>query len=368
MKESRILIYNDSPIFGGHELMTINMANILSKYYDVYFLYFYPKIGNYLNNKIKKIRINISSKPPLASFRIFNLLDLIKLKAIIKSKKIDLTIVSQGTIELSLKGAIVSKWLGIKTVSYIPLCFPSSKMGIKFGKIRDIFNKRFYYLFDAFITISDEQKELIKIWNKNAKVFVLPNLVKLNHLSESNYCFFKNRTIKIGVVGRISFKQKGQDKLIEIAKLLKKNGIKFLIFVIGEGPDKRKLQNQIKREKLDRFFVFTGWIDDKKKIYNIIDLLLITSNFEGVPLNMLEALIAYKPVLAPYQGIFKEYLSEDFLYEKYEDIPLRINKLIKEPEKVKKIFNTLRLRVLNTHNEENFEKTLMKIISGLLNE
>ncbi len=365
MSRKKILIYNDSQDFGGHEVMTIHMANTLAKSYEIFFLFFHRKIGEMLDEAIKKRRMAIYSPLPLAGIRSFNLKDLLTLKNVVKKINPDLTIVSQGTIELSLKGALLSKFLNIKTVSYIPLCFPSPKMGVKFGRIRDILNKKFYHLFDAFITISREQEHLIKHWNKCAKVFVLPNLVEFDNFlfNDVQTVFQKKDIIKIGVVGRISFKQKGQDKLIRIAKFLKEKGINFLILIIGDGPDKIKLENLIKKEKLEKFFQFTGWINDRKKIYSMFDLLLITSNFEGVPLNMLEAIAYNKPVIAPNVGVFKEYLLNSMLYKSIEEIPNILLFMVSNQISLKEDILTLRKKILTIHSRKNFKKTLFEIIT-----
>ncbi|NPA40337.1 MAG: glycosyltransferase [Thermodesulfobacteria bacterium] len=361
-----ILIYNDSPVFGGHEIMTIKMANLLAEKYNVYFMFYHPEIKKRLKNKVRKVKINISSKTFLAGLRSLNIKEILNLRKLIKKTNPDLTIVSQGMVELCLKGAIASKSVGIKTISYIPLAFPSHLTKVKFGKIRDLFNKYFLKIFDAFITISEEQKKyLLNYWGITSKIYLLPNFVEVNP-KNNNYTFYKPVSpLKLGIVARISFKQKRQDKLIEIAKILKNKGLNFKFVIIGDGPDKKKLVTMINKHNLNYFFSFEGWINDIEKIYKLFDILLITSDYEGVPMNMLEAIVYCKPIIAPKKGIFKEYLPDKFLYKNYFDIVKIINFILNNPNEVQNVLLDLKDKVQKLHSKNNFYKTLIEIINDV---
>jgi len=90
---------------------------------------------------------------------------------------------------------------------------------------------------------------------------------------------------------------------------------KIELVIIGDGPDLEKLKN-ITQTLPDNITVrFLGWKNNVWDYSNDIDLILIPSNFEGVPLIMLEALKRNVPVIAPARDGMADYLEKKSLYE-----------------------------------------------------
>jgi glycosyltransferase involved in cell wall biosynthesis len=114
-------------------------------------------------------------------------------------------------------------------------------------------------------------------------------------------------TTVLGVIGRIEFRQKAQDWL---ARALGEDPFlegKSLIFV-GDGPDSRQLAELVRSSPWrSNIFIF-DWSDKMDEIYNAIDLLLIPSRVEGVPLVMLDALARRIPVVASDRDGMKSWL------------------------------------------------------------
>ena len=101
----------------------------------------------------------------------------------------------------------------------------------------------------------------------------------------------------VGVIGRLVW-QKGFEYFIEaIPEVLNKiTNVRFL--VVGEGVLKNELAARCKRLNLSEEIIFTGFRDDVKDILSSIDIFVMPSLLEGLPMVLLEAMSMAKPIAA----------------------------------------------------------------------
>jgi glycosyltransferase involved in cell wall biosynthesis len=116
--------------------------------------------------------------------------------------------------------------------------------------------------------------------------------------------------IIIAVVGRLE-RDKRIDKAINIFKniTLKNERVHLLIF--GDGKLRSDLENLAANLNLSKHLDFLGYVKDVNNYYNLFDIVLFTSDWEGMPLTTWEAMAHRVPVLAPDVGGFKEILEEN---------------------------------------------------------
>lgn len=95
----------------------------------------------------------------------------------------------------------------------------------------------------------------------------------------------------IGLVGRINYEQKRYDRLPEFAKILAKRIPDMRIEVLGEGPEK---SNLIKATKNIPQVHFLPWCRGYEywKILSRWKFILFLSDYEGMPISLLEAIHA----------------------------------------------------------------------------
>lgn len=97
--------------------------------------------------------------------------------------------------------------------------------------------------------------------------------------------------ILIGHIGRFE-KQKNHNRLIEIFRIVHASNPKFKLMLIGSG----KLQNQIKRRvekaNLSNSVIFIGEIEKVSDYYNAMDIFILPSLYEGLPVTLIEAQFA----------------------------------------------------------------------------
>jgi glycosyltransferase involved in cell wall biosynthesis len=104
-------------------------------------------------------------------------------------------------------------------------------------------------------------------------------------------------------VGRLS-REKGQADLIEAVSILRKeNSSRNLCLVlVGDGPDKQKLQNSAAAAGIADCVLFAGHQIDVIPYYTMADLLVLPSHTEGSPNTLLEAMAAALPIIATAVG------------------------------------------------------------------
>jgi len=113
-------------------------------------------------------------------------------------------------------------------------------------------------------------------------------------------------------VGMIScFKpQKSPQDFIRVAALVNQimPDVKFLL--VGDGILRRSIETKIKKLKLQNNVILTGWRRDIPKILSTINVFMLTSLWEGLPITVLEAMIASKPVVVTDTGGVSEVIQE----------------------------------------------------------
>jgi len=108
----------------------------------------------------------------------------------------------------------------------------------------------------------------------------------------------------VGIAGRISFKQKGHDTLVEAAELLAERGVDVSYAVAGDGRDRDRLERSLDARGLHDRFHLLGHVQPVELFLSALDAIVIPSRFEGLPLVALEALAVGVPgVVAATDGL-----------------------------------------------------------------
>ena len=76
------------------------------------------------------------------------------------------------------------------------------------------------------------------------------------------------------------------------------------LVIAGEGPERRRLERQIRRLGLASRVHLVGWRDDLPRLYAAAEIVLLSSAWEGMPGAILEAMAAGRPVVTTrVQGV-----------------------------------------------------------------
>ena len=137
------------------------------------------------------------------------------------------------------------------------------------------------------------------------------------------------------MVGRFS-KAKDQSTLIKAMKNLPEN---VHLLLLGEGPLKEKNQNLAKKIGASDRVHFLGFRDDVERILKTVDIVVLSSNWEGFGLAAVEGMVSGKLVIASNVGGVREVIRDDELMTEvsnYDDLSNKIRIFLKDKSKKKK--------------------------------
>jgi glycosyltransferase involved in cell wall biosynthesis len=110
----------------------------------------------------------------------------------------------------------------------------------------------------------------------------------------------------VGSIGRLD-RQKGYDVLVEALPRLP--GVTAV--VVGEGAERGQLTRRAAELGVEERLLLPGWSDDARRALTTFDVFVLPSRFEGLPLVLIEALLAGVPVVATRVGSIDELVTEE---------------------------------------------------------
>lgn len=157
-----------------------------------------------------------------------------------------------------------------------------------------------YCRMDEIVFVSqDARSRMLELYPLDAsRCSVQYNLIDAEAIQEkANSILVEKRRFTICMVGRLN-RQKRYDRAIEVAHRLKKAAYEVDFWVLGEGELEADLRQQIARSGLEDSFILKGFVKPPYAYLAQADMLLNTSESEGYPLTLCEALCLGVPVVA----------------------------------------------------------------------
>lgn len=114
------------------------------------------------------------------------------------------------------------------------------------------------------------------------------------------------------VVGTMAVlrREKAHEVLIEAAELLASEFPKLKVLIAGTGPEEDRLRAAVRDRNLQDRVLLLGFRRDVADVLAVLDVAAFTSDREGLPLAVIEAMAAGKPVVATHVGGIRD-LVED---------------------------------------------------------
>jgi glycosyltransferase involved in cell wall biosynthesis len=120
--------------------------------------------------------------------------------------------------------------------------------------------------------------------------------------------FEKNKVV-VGMVARLDL-QKGFKYLLRAARELCRTLPGLKVVIVGEGPDRKAIEDMIQRFGLQTNVILAGQYSDMPGIYAAMDIFVLPSLNEGLPMTILEAMAASKPVIATRVGAIPKVIKD----------------------------------------------------------
>lgn len=191
-----------------------------------------------------------------------------------------------------------------KKIVWIHNSIPNLKK--KEGKIKR-FGKRLEK-YDRVVAICDEMKEEIEniypnLKGKVSRIYNPFNFERIEKLMEDERELTKEQKKMLNedyciAIARLDNVQKDFLTLVRAYKFVKESGIQDKLYIIGDGPSKEEIINEIKKLSLEENIKLIGlsknpyiWLKNSK-------LFVHSSKYEGLPTVLIEALICNKMIIS----------------------------------------------------------------------
>ncbi|WP_010631894.1 glycosyltransferase [Sporolactobacillus vineae] len=147
-------------------------------------------------------------------------------------------------------------------------------------------------LCDAHLAISNSIANQIANYVGEEKIFYIGNPIDFNNITPLRRV---KKQLKLIYVGRLDNVQKRLDVLFKGLEKLKG---KWTLSIFGDGNDKSVLQDLAKELGIDENIIWQGWHDEPWKQLVSASLLVLSSDFEGFGLVVVESLARGLPVVS----------------------------------------------------------------------
>ena len=166
------------------------------------------------------------------------------------------------------------------------LLFPLIYLRILFHQQKR--HKKLVDISNRYILLSASYKEILKLYYNivSDKIIAIPN-IKNDYGLDTNVRLLDKKK-QVLFVGRLN-PQKGLDHLLEIWQMIEKFLPDYKLIVIGDGEERETFDRAIKENNLKNVNCI-GYIDNVYDYYIESSAIFMTSNFEGLPLVLAEAM------------------------------------------------------------------------------
>jgi len=223
------------------------------------------------------------------------------IKKFIKNEKID--IIHTHGYKSNIYGFVVAKMLKKPIMS---TCH---------NWIANDFKTKAYYLLDKFIlskfnkivaVSEDIRDELLRNKVKKDKISLIYNGINIDKFNNDNNDlkreFNIGKKIKvIGIVARFTA-EKGLSNLLHAAQKASQLFPDCVFLFVGDGPLRDDLVKKSVELGIKEKVIFTGLRSDIPEIYSTIDIFVLPSLKEGLPIVLLEAMAAKKSIITTNVG------------------------------------------------------------------
>ncbi|HAM80041.1 CDP-glycerol glycerophosphotransferase family protein [Ornithinibacillus bavariensis] len=147
-----------------------------------------------------------------------------------------------------------------------------------------------------------DYKQIFQLKNKNNYQFelgeeLIPTSNNQLTRSEDSFPFPHHDNVNFITIGRLS-PEKDHRKLIDAFSLVATHNQQVRLYIVGDGVLKEELTQQVHSMSLADKVIFTGFLENPYPLLNQCDCFVLSSNYEGQAIVLLEALILGKPVIA----------------------------------------------------------------------
>ncbi len=209
------------------------------------------------------------------------------------------------------RGALLSKLSGIRI-------FIATEHSWRYrGRLRRRLRDRYLVapLADAFVTVSEADRRALLDFERipSARLHVIPNGVplELERRTASPETVARLRAIRRRarpLIGTVCYlrRQKAMHDLIWATSLLRRSVPTAELAIIGDGPLAADLHDLVASGKAEHYVHFLGHSNEPRALLPYLDVFAMSSEFEGMPLALLDAMAERRTIVATSVGAIPE--------------------------------------------------------------
>jgi glycosyltransferase involved in cell wall biosynthesis len=259
-------------------------------------------------------------------------------------------IVHTHSSKTGILGRIAGRLAGVPVVMHTVhgYAFPYASSGL----VRGIYFAMEYLggkLCDALVVLNEADRDIAinRLRVPAHKVYLIPNGVDTQAFGRSPeetraalrrdlFGVESDEVVCIGMVGRL-WRQKNPACLLDAARrVLAQTDRPVKFFFIGDGELRGELEQGMAEHGLQERVTILGWRDDVPRLLSALDLFVLPSRWEGMPLAILEAMASSVPVVASDISGNRDLVShgeDGFLFDSENDEQLaeRLLELVEDP-------------------------------------
>lgn len=360
-KKKKLLFTAYSLNVGGIETALINLVNRINlDKYQVEIL-LEKKEGIFLD----KVKEEITVK----EYKVYDNRNIMIRKFLNLTKRLLFTLINYHTYDFSccyatysLSGSKIAKIASKNNAFYVHNNYKDLYKDEK--KEKEFFDNRGIENFGHIIFVSNEyQKEFLRLYpNLKNKVLVLNNFIDTKSIlekSKEKEQEKKPKDKKLFVfVGRLDDDAKKVGRAILLAKEIKE----MELWLVGDGPDREKYEELVKKERVVSRVKFLGKQKNPYPYMKMADYVLMTSDYEGFPVIYLEAITLQKPLITTIDvsddklNIGKDYAT--IISKDQKEMTKQVKEILTKSSKTKKID----IEKLQATRMDDFEKLFDGVI------
>ncbi|MEI5639579.1 MULTISPECIES: glycosyltransferase [unclassified Pseudoalteromonas] len=278
----KLLFVLEDFTLGGVERVTLQLITGLVKTYDCTVEVAAQSLSGPLLDKFREVACVTNNASSHKSFR-----------QLTRRIEPDLVIFTKGGLS-RLKFSVANHCKTV-VIQHVPIQLPEA------GRIKNVIRRCvasiLFRMVDKVICVSDgilDNLVALKVCSPEQALRIYNPVLseEIQTLAQHQQHDYQNYYV---CVGRLHF-QKGYDLLIESIKLASLNGAKVVI--LGDGPNKRELEQAIADNALQGQIILHGPSDNPYKYMQGAKAILLPSRWEGLPTVLVEASFLGVPMVA----------------------------------------------------------------------
>ena len=199
-----------------------------------------------------------------------------------------------------IKGALKSNIKSVSGIIHMPMTNDKHKRPL--GKLRGKYLS-YWYKHNPYkkIFVSTGSKlEFDNYYKTISPTRVVNNSIPVDNFIQKNNS--QNKLPTVGFVGQF-VEQKNLLCLVDAWLFAKKRGFNSKLLLVGDGPKRDIIESKLIESAPPDSWEITGWQNKPEQFLKKVNIFMMTSHFEGLPLSLIEAAGRGIPcVVAPFNG------------------------------------------------------------------